>query len=158
MGNLVASELFDICRALAQSPPGAASTRRLHEVLVLTAADGSWNDVFSYPKHNADQTVGRFPDGSNNVYVMNIPTIAKANITSSYVTETEQPYRPDPGLLAAGDANGDGEVNILDVTAIVSHLSSKTPDGFHASAADVDRDGLVTVADLKLAVRIITGQ
>ena len=126
--------------------------------LMLTAADGSWNDVFSYPKHNADQTVGRFPDGSNNVYVMNIPTIAKANITSSYVTETEQPYRPDPRLLAAGDANGDGEVNILDVTAIVSHLSSKTPAGFHASAADVDRDGLVTVADLKLAVRIITGQ
>jgi hypothetical protein len=40
MGNLVASELFDICRALAQSPPGAASTRRLHEVLVLTAAEG----------------------------------------------------------------------------------------------------------------------
>ena len=126
--------------------------------LMLTAADGSWNDILTYPAHNADQTVGRFPDGSNNVYVMNIPTIAKANITSSYVTETEQPYRPDPGSLAAGDANGDGEVNILDVTAVISHLSGKTPTIFYTSAADIDRDGLVTAADLKLAVRIITGQ
>ena len=92
--------------------------------------------------------INQFPDGSNNVCVMNIPTIAKANITSSYVTAVEQP-RPDPETLEPGDANGDGVVNILDVTAIVSHLSGKTPAGFHASAADIDRDELITAADLK---------
>ena len=126
--------------------------------LMLTAADGSWNDVFSYPAHNADQTVGRFPDGSNNVCVMNIPTIAKTNTTSSYATETDQPYRLDPGSLADGDVNGDGEVNILDVTAIISHLSGNTPTIFCPSTADIDHDGPITAADLKLAVRIITGQ
>ena len=35
-----ASELFDICRELATTPPGAEATSRLHQVLVLTCAEG----------------------------------------------------------------------------------------------------------------------
>ena len=58
--------------------------------LLLWAADGSWQDRFTYPAHNSDQTVGRYPDGNDKVYVMNVPTIEKANITSSYVIEVEQ--------------------------------------------------------------------
>ena len=38
-----------------------------------------------------DETVGRYPDGSQQVFTMNIPTIAKSNVYSSYVTEIEQP-------------------------------------------------------------------
>ena len=60
--------------------------------LVLTAADESWSDIFTYTRHEGDQTVGRYPDGAADVFVMNIPTIAKANITSSYVIQVEQPY------------------------------------------------------------------
>ena len=59
--------------------------------LQLTAADKSWTDRFVYAAHTSDQTVGRYPDGSNDVYVMNIPTIEKANIFSSYVVSVEQP-------------------------------------------------------------------
>ena len=35
-----ASELFGICRELAQEPPSAEATRQLHQVLVLTCAEG----------------------------------------------------------------------------------------------------------------------
>ena len=59
--------------------------------LQLMAADESWTDVFRYPAHKSDQTVGRYPDGSADVFVMNVPTIAKANITSSYAIPVEQP-------------------------------------------------------------------
>ena len=59
--------------------------------LMLTAADKSWTDRFVYAAHTSDQTVGRYPDGSNDVYVMNIPTIEKANVVSSYVKSVEQP-------------------------------------------------------------------
>ena len=59
--------------------------------LQLMAADGSWTDRLVYTVHESDQTVGRYPDGSNQVYVMNIPTIAKPNIFSSYVVDVEQP-------------------------------------------------------------------
>ena len=59
--------------------------------LLLTAADGSWTDRLTYPALKPDQTAGRYPDGSNQVYAMNVPTIAQPNITSTYVTTVEQP-------------------------------------------------------------------
>ena len=52
--------------------------------VLLTAADESWSDQFNYSEMKADETVGRYPDGGNMVYLMNIPTIAKSNIMSSY--------------------------------------------------------------------------
>ena len=60
--------------------------------LMLTAADESWNDKFTYTRHNGDETVGRYPDGAAEVFVMNIPTIAKANIKTSYLVNVEQPH------------------------------------------------------------------
>lgn len=36
-------------------------------------------DGFSYPIHDGDQSVGRYPDGSNDVYLFRRPTIDKAN-------------------------------------------------------------------------------
>ena len=59
--------------------------------VLLTAADESWCDHFVYTEHKGDETVGRYPDGASEVYVMNIPTIAKSNIKSSYMTAVEQP-------------------------------------------------------------------
>ena len=59
--------------------------------VLLTAADGSWSDHFVYTKLSDDETAGRYPDGADDVYVMNIPTIAKANIMSSYAIAVEQP-------------------------------------------------------------------
>lgn len=59
--------------------------------LMLTAADESWSDQFTYTRHNGDQTVGRYPDGAAEVFVMNIPTIEKTNIKTSYLVAVEQP-------------------------------------------------------------------
>ena len=60
-------------------------------IVMLTAADESWSDLLTYTEHQEDQTVGRYPDGASDVFVMNVPTIAKANITSSYLIEVIQP-------------------------------------------------------------------
>ena len=59
--------------------------------VLLTAEDESWCDHFVYTEHKGDETVGRYPDGAADVFVMNTPTIAKANIISSYITAVEQP-------------------------------------------------------------------
>lgn len=56
----------------------------------ITAADDSWTDVLYYPAHDGKHTVGRYPDGSENVFVMNIPTINKTNIRSSYIEAYDQ--------------------------------------------------------------------
>lgn len=63
--------------------------------VTLTAKDESWTDVLYYPPHNGDMSVGRFPDGGKDTYVMNIPTIEKSNVLSSYVTAYEAPEKPE---------------------------------------------------------------
>ena len=53
-------------------------------VIVLTASDHSWADTLKYRKHNGYQTVGLYPDGGSTSYLMNRPTIGKANCINSY--------------------------------------------------------------------------
>lgn len=53
-------------------------------IVALTAADGSWTDSISYPAHDGFTTIGRYTDGGNSIYVMNVPTIGKSNVMSSY--------------------------------------------------------------------------
>ncbi|MBR6182765.1 MAG: lamin tail domain-containing protein [Prevotella sp.] len=117
--------------------------------VMLSAADDSWSDVLSYPTHKADETVGRYPDGSNTVQVMNIPTIEKTNITSSYAVT----YNNIKYLL--GDVNHDGEVTVLDVTMTVSHILGETMDNFHIENADVNGDGTVNISDVTAIVNIV---
>jgi len=56
----------------------------------LMAADESWTDRFVYYQLKEDQTAGRYPDGGAEVYTMNIPTIDKTNVMSSYALAVEQ--------------------------------------------------------------------
>ena len=74
-------------------------------LVMLTAADESWSDILTYPEHLGDQTVGRYPDGAPDVFVMNIPTIAQANITSSYLAAVEQPEQTGIRQLMADTAD-----------------------------------------------------
>ena len=54
--------------------------------VLLTSADQSWADTLQYCPHDGIQTVGRYPDGANSVYAMNVPTIGKSNTICSYDT------------------------------------------------------------------------
>ena len=92
-------------------------------IVMLTAADESWTDKLSYGLMKEDQTVGRYPDGASDVLVMNIPTIAKANITSSYVTEVAQPQETGIRDLLA-DAAADVSINYLAGNLIVRSSQS----------------------------------
>ena len=82
------------------------------------AADGSWTDRFTYAAHTSDQTVGRYPDGSSEVCVMNVPTIARANMSSSYIVSVEQP-----------DASGIREVVAQQGSQQVYNLKGQTVQG-----------------------------
>ena len=76
--------------------------------ILLTAADESWSDHLIYTEMKDDETVGRYPDGSNDVITMNVPTIAKANNTSSYAVMVAQ---PEP-LTGISDITADNTVGI----------------------------------------------
>ena len=57
-----------------------------------------------------------------------------------------------------GDVNGDSEVTIADVTALVNIILGKYSAGYNLKAADVNQDGLTTVADVTALVNIILGK
>jgi len=51
-----------------------------------------------------------------------------------------------------GDANGDGEVNILDVTYIINYLYLGGPEPLGIESADVNSDGVVNINDITYLV------
>ena len=57
--------------------------------------------------------------------------------------------------IIAGDANGDGVMNVTDIVATVNYIMEKPSDGFNKEAADLNGDGLVNVTDIVKMVSII---
>ena len=47
--------------------------------VLLTAADESWSDTLTYCQHKGYQSVGLYPDGGSQLYVMDRPTIGSTN-------------------------------------------------------------------------------
>ena len=71
-------------------------------VIRIMAADKNWADSLVYCAHNGDQTVGRYPDGSNNIYLMTQPTIRKSNTLNSYAQAWEYVAPQDTTYNAIG--------------------------------------------------------
>jgi len=60
--------------------------------------------------------------------------------------------QPQPGV--PGDVNGDGEVNIADVNAVIASILSQSGD----KACDVNGDGEINIADVNVVIGVILGQ
>lgn len=75
-------------------------------------------------------------------------------VTESDLKEVEIGYDPSAGFLR-GDANSDKDVNVADITAVVSDIYGTTPANFNRDAADVNGDHEVNVADITGIVSII---
>ena len=54
-----------------------------------------------------------------------------------------------------GDANGDGEVNVNDVTVTINYILEKNPTPFVFENADVNGDGAVNVMDVTAIINLI---
>ncbi|MBR1594907.1 MAG: CotH kinase family protein [Alloprevotella sp.] len=64
--------------------------------VILTSADETWSDTLVYCLHNGDESVGLYPDGSNNLYVFNKPTPGKTNLMTSQTLAYEEPVIENP--------------------------------------------------------------
>lgn len=87
-----------------------------------------------------------------------IPLITPSDESSLLYQEADQWmyffFAPD---FLIGDVNGDGSVNIADVTALIDYILSGEEIGVDVRASDVDGDGLVTISDVtELIDRILT--
>ncbi len=57
-----------------------------------------------------------------------------------------------------GDINGDGEVNVADVTTLVDYILGKNPTNCNESACDINGDNEINVSDVTSLVDIILGK
>lgn len=57
-----------------------------------------------------------------------------------------------------GDINGDGEVNVADVTTLVDYILGKSPTNCNESACDINGDNEINVSDVTSLVDIILGK
>ena len=63
-------------------------------------------------------------------------------------TSSNPGYFTDKNASLRGDVNGDGSVNISDVTALIDYLLSGNPSGVSVTAADCNQDSSVNISDV----------
>ena len=64
----------------------------------------------------------------------------------------------DLTVSTRGDVNGDGSVNISDVTALIDYVLSGNASGIDLGAADVNQDGSINISDVTALIdHVLTG-
>ena len=87
--------------------------------------------------------------------------ISEGSHTLTWVYIKDDSFNPDGDYFAVdnvaikansasipGDADGDGDVNISDVTALIDYLLTSNTSGIDLDGADVNRDGKVNISDV----------
>ena len=70
----------------------------------------------------------------------------------------EKINNPEETTEKKGDVNGDGSVDVADISAIISVMSGETEDNATTKAADINGDGTVDVADISAVISIMAGE
>ena len=69
----------------------------------------------------------------------------------------EMPEPPEPPQFLKGDVNGDGEVNIADINALIDIILGGYADEATLKRADVNEDAEINIADINALIDIILG-
>ena len=64
-------------------------------------------------------------------------------------------YFTDKNASLRGDVNGDGSVNISDVTALINYLLSHNTSGVNVAAADCNQDSKVNISDVTALINYL---
>ena len=149
-------------------------TTSINGTVWFVFADGLTSD---WTMFNANCRYGPQSNGSQDVAVGGTYTTQKSNNNHAYkftgtgldytftfnlndltfgIKEYEEPSVPDPSTLV-GDVNGDGEINIADLNALVSILLGAEADNYTIHRADANYDGEVNIADVNVLTDYILG-
>lgn len=75
-------------------------------------------------------------------------------VLSPTVHATTMSYSKNyPGFLqitCPGDVNGDGKVDIIDMSLVSAHFGTKIGDANYLPAADLNHDGKIDIVDLSI--------
>jgi len=60
--------------------------------------------------------------------------------------------------ILLGDVNGDGEINVTDLTALIDYVLGSSPQPFVLANADINGDGIVNIADITELIDLLLSQ
>ena len=66
-------------------------------------------------------------------------------------------YFTDKNASQRGDVDGDGNVNIVDVTALINYLLGGSASNINLTAADCNTDGSVNITDVTALINYLLG-
>ena len=97
----------------------------------------------------ADMAVGDYP------IILKYVKLTESDISHFYLTDELVSTLTVIGNTMPGDANGDGKVDIADVTAIINYINGNVSSNFNEVNADVNGDGKIDIADVTGIINII---
>ena len=92
--------------------------------------------------------------GYVNVGVETYVTIQQDGLMPSILSSSQASALPTPPAKK-GDANGDGVIDAVDVTAIINYILGKPSPSFNRTNADVNGDGKILIDDAVQTVQMI---
>ena len=91
-------------------------------------------------------------------YYIEAYAIADGKLPSQLSSYEFIAFAPDYPPTMRGDVDGDGEVAIADVSALIDYLLTGNASAINLDAADVDTDGEVSIADVSALIDyLLTG-
>ena len=128
----------------------------------------SWKGLDEYP-YDFYVAAGSTVTASISTLPTNIPIMLRIKQTEGSSSEYcfiddieicyENTWEPEEPEYELGDVNGDGAVNISDVTALINYLLTKDPSTIVMEAADLNGDQNVNISDATALInRLLTGQ
>ncbi len=110
---------------------------------------------------NTNQTLHWVLDLTNTQPVRYRVTMTAGNKNSAnYIDDFTIFYTGEQGTgdRVEGDVNGDGKVDVADITIIINILLGKDTASKYDGRADINGDGIIDVQDINTEVNIITGK
>jgi len=110
-----------------------------------TASDGAFDSL----SEDYTFTTATLSEGEHTVYVRATDAASNTTAEADYASDsfTVQPVTP-------GDANGDGIINVLDITRVERAITGLDVE---TTGADANGDGVVNVLDITMIERMIAG-
>ena len=104
------------------------------------------NTYYTTRKSNNDHSYKFIGEGIDYKFTFNL------NNLTFHIEKYEEPPLPDPSTLEMGDVNGDGEVNISDLSDLIDILLGKWANYDTMKRTDVNYDGEINVSDITTLV------
>ena len=107
--------------------------------------------TYSTSKNNNNHSYKFTGDGLDYTFTFNL-----SQLTFS-IQEYQEPSVPDPSMLQVGDVNGDGSINIADITEIIDIILGGFANYDKRQRADVNYDNSISIADITTLIDCILG-